>query len=185
MATEKILGRVNASDSDLYLSNILLITRFQAAISGTAKEIKFEMTYGDTLSVVLYADSAGAPGVRLYVKHTTPCVGGWNTHTMDSTVEITAGNYYWLGAGGNSWRRYKNGTGTTKSKSWDWNTAPPDPAGTGFSDVSQEMTMELWGDAAAGGWANIAKVKGVASADIAKVKVVSVADIAKIKGISV
>jgi hypothetical protein len=77
--------------------------RYQAATSGTITSVQVhsDRTYGEVdplpISLGVYADSSGAPGVLLgsavVGSHTTV---GWIEATGLS-VDITSGSYYWIG----------------------------------------------------------------------------------------
>jgi len=111
------------------------------------------------------------------------------TEIAISDTTITDATDYWIGVANeleNGYTSSASSGGTRKYKTITYSGYSfPDPAGTGWSDGSAILCFAVWGDLAVGGWANIAKINGVASADIAKINGVVVANIAKVNGVAV
>jgi hypothetical protein len=134
----------NATDNN---ANYVQATKFTSNTTGTVSSLNVafdtRVGVGSTFSVALFADSAGSPGTLLG-KHTgsatvtTPSPGSinWNTLSLDSSVNVTAGTTYWLAFQTNdisTFKRiivagssaYRNGTCTVGTWGTSWSGASP------------------------------------------------------------
>ncbi|MGA2159969.1 MAG: hypothetical protein ABSG90_12220 [Dehalococcoidia bacterium] len=87
----------------------------------------------------------------------------------------TSGNNFYV-CGGGSYNQGNPAGSLTRSFN----------GGASWQDLwSGSTAIKVWGDPAATGWANIAKVNGITSSGLAKVNGIAVASIAKINGVAV
>ncbi|MCJ7515735.1 MAG: hypothetical protein MUO89_07210 [Dehalococcoidia bacterium] len=125
-----------------------LLSKFTADITGTVDLFRVNCKDSGQVKVAIYEDVAGVPGnlklavdtSKAVVETSTDVIAGWNDIIFPET-DVQAGTAYWLAANSNAAIiRIYNGTGTgvrlSKAAPYSGFTTFPDPAGSGFTQVT-------------------------------------------------
>lgn len=171
---------------------------FTPSIAHTIKSVKLKLHRSSTaytLTVGIYATSSGLPtgsalcsGTLAGSSVTTDSAGAWYEITLGSGASLAAGTKYAIvisySSGSINW--VMNIHADTSSPTYSGgNVCYSSNSGDSWSAITAyDFQFEDWGDAV-GGWSNIAKFNGIASADMAKFGGIAVADVAKLSGASV
>ncbi|MCJ7654044.1 MAG: hypothetical protein MUO97_01880, partial [Dehalococcoidia bacterium] len=146
---QKLIGADDATPVGGYTSGAILLFKCQAIATGNVTEIRVKgYGTGTTFKVGIYSDSSGSPTTLLGYNNTaTASSASWQAVSLNVSVAVTSGTYYWLGisAYGLNAIGYTNATCTIKYK-----TPPgdmPSPAGTGYSNGSSCGLIAGWGSA--------------------------------------
>lgn len=139
MATGKLIGADDVNDDQDITSNYISMTRFQAATTGTITEFRLKASGNANVKVAIYADNSGEPGSRLAKNDTGQAVvSGWNTLTLEASIVITSGTYYWLAINSDATHIGSHfATGAVRYKAATYSGFTwPDPSGTGYSSAT-------------------------------------------------
>jgi len=155
MAIQKLVGTDTIGDTPCG-GGTHRLGKFVATKSGIASELRLYSTQNGNVKVNFYDDDGseqGAPNSLLWSNDSSQGATGsqWNTYTVTDTVLI-AGQTYWVGGNGNVSGALSFSTVSdehTHLKSAVWGSfSAPDPAGTGFTDVNNQLSaFSLYGQA--------------------------------------
>ena len=145
---EKLIGADDATPVGGYTSGALILFKCQAIATGDVTEIRVKgCGTGTTFKIGIYADVSGSPTTLLGYNNTaTASSAGWQAVSLNVSVAVTSGTYYWLGisAYGINAIGYTNDTCTVKYKFTPGDM--PSPAGTGYYDNAVNVGLIAgWG----------------------------------------
>jgi hypothetical protein len=150
MATAKLLGLETASiESGALGAEYILMWRWQAAATGNVTEIKWKPRESGHGKFCIYTDAAGAPGTLLnQTAEYDMTADVVNTIAIPSTT-VVSGTYYWLAVmqEGNSQGFYftSSSSGTYKYKTLAYASGFPNPAGSGYVDLTYDAYIAGYG----------------------------------------
>ncbi len=154
MVTEILLGSESTTYNYGEWSNMFILQRFQAAKSGTIKEIRVYNSENSNYGMfAIYADNSGEPGDLLASTASIllNVIFNWKTISI-SDVAITAGSYYWIGFNNSnaSGMKMRESASTSRRKDSTYSSFSfPDPAGSGFTSMTtHDVLIAAWGEAA-------------------------------------
>lgn len=156
MADVYLMGDESTSHGDPVSGDLLILSKFTCATSGTVNTLgvyyRTDTGAGEHIKACLYADSAGAPGAFIIASAEAHGAAGWNYLAVTPTA-VTSGTVYWIGWNELGYRLCRHSTtGVTRYKALTYGNAWPDPAGTGFTSVTDWVTQAVaYGTAAATG----------------------------------
>jgi len=146
MAYVQLLGSTSDWIDGSAVSNYFWGNRWQAALSGTLKQIRCFTTGNVNVKVAIYADNAGEPSTRLAYTSGNALTTGENFINM-SDVSIVAGNYYWLAENNDGSKFGGQAGGASRIKAATYSTYTfPNPAGSGYSVYICELCISGWGE---------------------------------------
>jgi hypothetical protein len=121
-------------------SGTFILTKFTAEVTGDVQIFTVNCNNTGNVKVAMYADSGGEPGNLLNaVSESQEVVGGWNNIDFPLT-HVVAGTDYWLAVNSSAnIINYLSTTVISRTKSASYcSFIYPDPAGTGFSAVTNK-----------------------------------------------
>lgn len=95
VAIQKLLGNDDREYGTHWETVNYLQARVFTAVPGTLAEIRLKGAISGNVQVAIYSDNAGSPGTVLACRMAVPVVVGWNTIALNTTVNLSAANY-WL-----------------------------------------------------------------------------------------
>jgi hypothetical protein len=142
-AEERILGLEGDATDGASHNLRFWLDRFQAEKSGWVDQIRVYSgaSYAE-VKVAIYADDGGEPGELLSAQNSAYGGYGWNDVPIPA-VYLTEGQYYWLAHYPyNDELEYRSGTTNVRYKATsDPGFTFPDPAGSGFTTVTDKNNM--------------------------------------------